>query len=267
MSFNIGSYSFNHALKVFAAIFVIVGLGLLLNSSFILVKEDSRVSVEPARDFSFIKRFYCVSDLFDKEQWRNNKGRTFDENGVHLTNAKKHPVNACHYALFCFDEFKATGDSSFLNSFMDQVKYLMDETSYHEMDSDKIAYPYFITFHDLKPPWYSALAQSEAISVLIRYYALTGDETVLPVIIKIRNFMVSPAEFSCGTMSTTPEGHVWYEEYPNSKQEKQVLNGFLLSVIALYEFSRLFPDDEETRIMYENSLKTVKASFQFCINY
>ena len=47
-----------------------------------------------------------------------------------------------------------------------------------------------MNFHDLKDPWYSALAQSEAISVLIRYYVLTKDKSVLPLIVKLKNFMV-----------------------------------------------------------------------------
>jgi hypothetical protein len=218
---------------------------------------------KPTTDFSFIRRFICISDLLGKEQWHENKGRSFDDEGIHLTNGKQHPVNACHYALFCYDEYISTGDTAYLNGFYAQVRYLMDPESYHEPDSGLVAYPYMITFHDLKPPWYSALAQSEAISVLVRYYALTRDEKALSLITRIRNFMIGPQEGGCGTMSVTAEGRRWYEEYPNSKQEKQVLNGFYLSIVALYEYSMLFPDDDSARFHYKEAIETAKASYKY----
>lgn len=253
---------FNFALKFLVVLIAGAGILVLLNTAFI--KPSGPIAhYEPTKDFSFLKRFYCISDLFDKEQWQDNKGRSFDEKGAHLTNLKTHTVNACHYALFCYDEFKTTGDSAFYKGFMDQVRYLRDTANYDTVDGDKIGYPYNSIFHDLKPPFYSALAQSEAICVLIRYYALTKDKEVLPMLVKIKNFMIAPQEIGCGTMSITPEGHVWYEEYPNSKQERQVINGFLLTVIAFHEYCQLFPDDKETRELYKESIQTVKETFKF----
>ncbi|MBL0341616.1 MAG: hypothetical protein IPP71_12145 [Bacteroidetes bacterium] len=178
------------------------------HSSFLGSPQEKIVTYEPTKDFSFLKRFYCISDLFGKDQWENNKGRSFNEEGVHLTNLKKHPVNACHYALFCYDEYYTSKDETFKIAFLAQVKYLLDSNSYHVVDKGMIAYPYDIKFHDLNPPWYSALAQSEAISVLIRYYAMTRDKAALDVIVQLRNFMVSPQEGVCGTKSITPEGHM-----------------------------------------------------------
>ena len=218
---------------------------------------------KPAEDLSFIKRFICISDLLGEEQWSKQNGRSFDTDGVALTQGKKHPVNICHYALFCYDEFKATGNTRFKDAFITNAKVLIDSTFYHRTDVDAIAYPYYIKFHDLKPPWYSALAQSEAISVLIRYYELTRDTAVLKTIIELKNFMVAPQQDNCGTMNITPEGHEWYEEYPNSNQERQVLNGFFLAIVALHEYSNLFPNDTATRRLYLNSIETAKQSFKF----
>ncbi len=253
-------------MRKYLPILLIFALATISLSFFSNLQSSSDIpfkTPEPTKDFSFIRKFSCITDLFSKEQWQNNKGRSFDNDGVHLTNAKKHPVNACHYALFCYDEFKRTGEASYKEGFMAQVKYLMDSDSYYIIDENSIAYPYDITFHDLKPPWYSALAQSEAISVLIRYYALTGDKDALPIIVSLKNFMVHPQEGNCGTKSITPEGNVWYEEYPNSKQERQVLNGFLLATVSLYEYSQLFPTDTASYRMYTDAIQTIKDSFKF----
>jgi len=225
--------------------------------------SNKLVVYKPTKDFNFLKTYSCIYDLFDKEQWENNTGRSFDADGVHLTNGKYHPVNACHYALFCYDEYKFKGDERFKKAFIAQVKYLRDSTKYHEYDGLKVGYPYLIVFHDLKPPWYSALAQSEAISVLVRYYALTKDESILPLIVKLKNFMIAPQSDGKGTLSMTPEGHVWFEEYPNSPQERQVINGFFLSIVALYDYCNLFPDDEEAKRLYLDAINSAKASLRF----
>lgn len=253
-------------MRKYLPVLLIIALATISFSFFSNFESQTSEEVtfpEPTKDFSFLRRFICVTDLLGKEQWHNNKGRSFDEEGVHLTNAKKHPVNACHYALFCYDEYKRTGEVEYKEAFIAQVNYLMDPDSYHIIDDFSIAYPYDIKFHDLNPPWYSALAQSEAISVLIRYYALTGDKDALPIIWKLKNFMVSPQEGNCGTKSITPEGNVWYEEYPNSKQERQVLNGFLLAIVALYEYSQLFPSDTASYALYKETIQTLKESYKF----
>lgn len=243
---------------------------LVLAASLLIFISAFRIPVQseidkwvPSTDFSFINRVLCISDLFDEEQWTKNTGRSFDSDGIHLTNGKKHPVNSCHYALYCYDEYKRTGDKRLKKAFLDQVSFLRDSTFYNVIDSDMVGYPYNITFHDLKAPWYSALAQSEAICVLIRYYELTRDVTVLPLIHKVMNFMLAPQQQGSGTMSITPEGNVWYEEYPNSKQEKQVLNGFMFTILALHDYSKLFPDNKEAGAKYKDAIKTLKESFQF----
>jgi hypothetical protein len=234
----------------------------LTNISFQSVQSDIVVPVA-TNDFSFISTYYCIYELFGKEQWENNPTRSFDSAGVHLTNGKYHPVNACHYALFCYDEYNKTGVERFKKAFLAQIAYLRDSTKYDEYDNYKIGYPYKIPFHDIKPPWYSALAQSEAISVLVRYYAMTKDATVLPLIVKLKNFMIAPQSDGKGTMNYTPEGYVWYEEYPVSPQEKEVLNGFFLAIVALYDYTHLFPADTATKKLYSDALTTAKNSIRF----
>lgn len=244
-------------------LYVLAASFLILISAFRIPVQVNKENWVPTNDFSFINRVLCISDLFDEPQWTHNDGRSFDAEGVHLTNGKKHPVNSCHYALYCYDEFKRTGDKRLKNAFLAQVSFLRDSTFYNVIDSVMVGYPYNITFHDLKAPWYSALAQSEAICVLIRYYELTRDETVLPLIHKVMNFMVAPQQQGSGTMSVTPEGNIWYEEYPNSKQERQVLNGFMFTILALHEYSKLFPGNKDAEIKLKEAIRTVKESFQF----
>jgi len=236
-------------------IFFLASLPLLL--VFISPAPYHAQKFKPTNDFSWLKTYASIYYTFSEDQWEKLPDRSFDSLGVHLTKKQYHPVNACHYALFCYDEYIKTKNERFKKAFLAQISYLMDSTKYNKIGNDKIGYPYNFNFHDLKSPWYSALAQSEAISTLIRYYAMTKDEKSLDVIRKLNKFMITPMKDG-GMRSETPEGNVWLEEYPNSKQEKQVLNGFFLSIVSLYEYTKLFPDDKEMLKLYTECIESVK---------
>lgn len=230
-----------------------------INSSFFTQTESAFTIPVVNKDVSWIKKYTSIYELFNQDQWEKNPTRSFDSLGVHLSKKSYHPVNACHYALFCYDEYKATKNEKFKKAFLAQVKYLRDSTKYMNFDCDKVGYPYNITFHDLKPPWYSSLAQGEVISVLIRYYAMTKDESILSLIVKVKNFMVYPMQKG-GCYNITPEGYEWLEEYPNSKQEAYNFSGYYIAVIALGEYSKLFPEDTVTFNLYQRCLFSGKMS-------
>jgi heparosan-N-sulfate-glucuronate 5-epimerase len=230
-----------------------------LNSSFFIQSEDELVIPKVNKDLSWIKEYTSIYNLFNQDQWEKNPNRSFDSAGVHLTKKNYHPVNACHYALFCYDEYKSNKNERFKKAFLAQVSYLRDSTKYMQYNCDKVGYPYNMAFHDLKVPWYSSLAQGEAISVLIRYYALTKDETILPLIVKIKNFMIYPMQKG-GCFYRTPEGYEWFEEYPNSKQEVHNFSGYYIAVMAIGEYSNLFPGDTASFNLYKRCLNGGKIN-------
>lgn len=220
------------------------------------------------KDVKWIKKYTSMYELFNQDQWEKNTKRSFDSNGVHITLGQwgpYHTVNACHYALFCYDEYKNSGNERFKKAFLNQVKFLMNPQNYTSLDDDKIGYHNKFSFHDLKNPFFSSLAQGEAISVLIRYYAFTRDTNALPLIVKAKNFMVYP-EKKGGCLGVTPEGYEWMEEYPNSKQEKHNFSGYYIAIIALGEYSQLFPGDTATFSLYKRLLNNGKMSHKIFDN-
>ncbi len=210
-------------------------------------------------DFSWLGEFTPLTETVTVEHWEKDARITFDTNGYVQVSKQSNPVTLSQYALVCFDTYRSTGDNKYKKAFLNQVKYLMSEKQYKELSPERIGYPYNYTFHDLKPDWYSGLAQAEAICVLIRYYYLTKDDKVLPLIRKLKNQMVWPMEDG-GLLAKTPEGGPWIEEYPNSKQNKHVLNGFLISLFGLYEYTRLFPEDKPAKETYVQCLQSLKES-------
>ncbi|VDK85514.1 unnamed protein product [Litomosoides sigmodontis] len=84
--------------------------------------------------------------------------------------------------------------------------------------------------------WHSAMAQGHALSVLTRAYIVTNDEKYLQV--AKRALYLFKAEAAKGGVLNELFGHPWFEEYPTTPGTF-VLNGFLYSLIGLYDFSQV----------------------------
>jgi hypothetical protein len=91
------------------------------------------------------------------------------------------------------------------------------------------AYQFAWAGYGLASGWHSGLAQGQAISALIRYYYDTGDKSVLPLINELKNFLFLPQEKG-GVLRTTPEGGIWFEEYP-SDPPSFVWNGNVSTIL------------------------------------
>lgn len=205
-------------------------------------------------------RYTCQVDRVQIEEFESS--RTFDKNGIILSDKKYHPLSIAKYGLLAYYKFKETGDSTFYLKCVNQVSYFKNPAQVHQMFEGKgIGLPYNFKFWDLKAPWYSGMTQGFAISYLLRYHKLTSDTTILPVIEKIAYVLTAPQEKG-GTISTTSEGCTWIEEYPNSKKSKHVLNGFINGMIGLYEYCAFFPADSVANQIFNQSYECLINSLE-----
>lgn len=247
--------TFNYRLLCFVG--MCLTLGLL---SF--TKPASVFVFEPTKDFSYLKKGWVLSRCVTIEHWETDPVFTFDEEGIIMNKKTYHPVVISQYALTVFDTWQKTGKAELKTKFLNQIKYLSNPKFYTQINDTVVGYPYTVNFHDLRAPWYSGLAQAEVLGVLVRYYAITHDKNILPLMVKIKNMMTLPVA-NGGLFNKTAEGNVWIEEYPNSSQHLHVLNGFMVTALLLDDYSRFFPADVETRKLVDDCFKSVKAGIGF----
>lgn len=173
-------------------------------------------------------------------RWNNNTDK-LDTAGVITRKSQYNPVTIFQYALVNYELYQKTSDSRYLKTFMTQVeKYALNPERYIVIKDSLVGYPYHFNYGSLKSPWYSGMSQGYAISVLLRYYDITKKKEVLDLVVKIKNLMLSKVPI--GTLNYSDDGFVWIEEYPD-KKKKQVLNGFFISYVGLYEYCDFFPND------------------------
>ena len=111
----------------------------------------------------------------------------------------------------------------------------------------------------LDPPWYSAMAQGEALPLLIYAYQLTGLEKYKDTADGILNSFFVDVSKGGITYKTNNSGW-WYELYAgtNSKQPK-VLNGMLLTLVALDEYYRA-TNDSKAKFLFDQGTKSLEQN-------
>jgi hypothetical protein len=82
-------------------------------------------------------------------------------------------------------------------------------------------------------PWISALAQGQAISVLVRAYQLSGGRGYLRAARRALNPFLHPVPAG---LTSWWGAHRWYEEYPAAHPE-HVLDGFMFSLVGLHDLA------------------------------
>lgn len=223
-------------------------------------QTDKIESFTPTNDFRWLTDFKILSECLSIDHFDKTSGKSYDTNGVAMLNGKYHPVNLFQYGIMCFDLYRRSNDESYKKKCITQFMYFNKGDRYKTFEDGSIGFPYEITFRDLKPTWYSGLAQAEGIMYLIRYYYLTKDERALEYIQKIKQFMIKPVTEG-GTLNNLSDTEVWIEEYPNSKTKPEVINGFVTSIMALREYCLLFPSDTAMGSLLTKCLYTHKKNF------
>lgn len=163
----------------------------------------------------------------------------FDKDGVplfkHLDEIPQsyHPIAICQYALGLYDLLFDSGfnNMSYKNKFLIQADWLVANKSGNNNGA-----VWYFNYPDMRynisPNWCSAMAQGEAVSVLVRAYSLTSEKIYLETAeAAIVPFKINVSDGGVlGIFNSIPV----YEEFPASKITG-VLNGYIFSLFGLYD--------------------------------
>ena len=143
------------------------------------------------------------------------------------------PTRIAAYALAHFNRFWKTHDEESRNQFFKAANWFMRPPD----GLWKYTYPWL----DLQPPWLSAMAQGEGISVLVRAWVLSGEENYLAQARRALEPFTRSLKDG-GVRSILDDGSPFLEEYP-THEPSHVLNGFLFALIGLVDLWRISADE------------------------
>jgi heparosan-N-sulfate-glucuronate 5-epimerase len=109
----------------------------------------------------------------------------------------------------------------------------------------------------LVAPWYSGLAQGQAISLLVRAHAETGDSKYLDTATRaFRSFLLPIG--AGGITFTDDRGNIWFEEYI-LPIPTHILNGFIWAAWGVYDFF-LATGSAEAVNLFAGAVKTLQVN-------
>lgn len=109
----------------------------------------------------------------------------------------------------------------------------------------------------LKKPWYSGLAQGQAISLLVRAHEETRDPTYLHIAKRAFSSFLAGID-SGGVQFTDEGGDVWFEEYVVSPPT-HILNGFIWAAWGVYDYF-LATGSKEAISLFAGAVKTLRQN-------
>lgn len=177
-----------------------------------------------------------------------------------------HPVNICHKSFALLDFFKRSNDSTYLIALEKNMRRLMTESVQYD---NAVYLPYNFDYRvhglneaSLPAPWYSGMAQGEALSLFVRTFSVTGDTTYLRFAEKLfASFARLRGESEPWTVFVDERGCYWIEEYPTPEPSK-TLNGFMTAMFGVYDYYQLTGSNDAKKI-FISCLSTVKNYLPF----
>ncbi|XP_057185938.1 glucuronic acid epimerase a [Triplophysa rosa] len=114
-------------------------------------------------------------------------------------------------------------------------------------------------FKTLESGWYSAMAQGQAMSTLVRAYLVTHNPAYLSAALRATSPFKKTSE-QRGVKAAFMNKYDWYEEYPTTPSSF-VLNGFIYSLIGLYDVAETAGNKlgREAGVLFSQGLESLKA--------
>lgn len=189
--------------------------------------------------------------------------RVFVLNGI----TYQHPVGQAQLALALLRTYRLNHDVRYLTRAIRNAQRLVDV---RVEAAGAWFYPYgfnFAVYGDtarmLRAPWFSALAQAQALSAFTRLFNVTGDPAwMVAADATFASLIAEPVVDQPWVSWVDANGYLWLEEYPRwpVQDSERVLNGTIFAAFGLYDYMRLTGNLTAAQ-MFDATVTTVEHYF------
>lgn len=174
-----------------------------------------------------------------------------DPNGIPLLDYRGalgpqyNPIAIAQYGLGNFNQWLSAGSEAVAKErfarFLRVSDWLVEHLEPNHAGFDCWMHKFDWDYREtLRAPWYSALAQGQGISVLVRAFQATKEERCLDA--AQRAFRCFHAEIGDGgVIFTDRDANLWFEEYIVNPPT-HILNGFIWASWGVYDYALLTGD-------------------------
>lgn len=145
-------------------------------------------------------------------------------------------IGIFQYGLAAYDLYLKSGEERYKKKLLACADWALEN---QQDDGSWVTFAYENPEHP-----YSAMAQGEGISMLLRAHIVTGDARYLTATQKAKDFMLKPITEG-GTTRYQGERVYLYE----CTHEPLILNGWIFSLWGLYDYSKYVEDDQVKAVL------------------
>jgi uncharacterized protein YyaL (SSP411 family) len=196
------------------------------------------------------------------------KQKLYDDNCIplHIRHGKihYHPGALAQYGLHLLDVYITVKDKEYLKK-AEKISAKLIGISLAINSSIFFPYNFDFPLHGYKEdtlyaPWYSGMAQGQALSFFIRLYEITKNNSYLQIAKKILNSFIflDSKPFDPWITCVDQDSYLWVEEYPDDPPA-HTLNGMIFGLYGLYDFFRTTKDQSCEKLL-RGGIQTIKAN-------
>jgi hypothetical protein len=188
----------------------------------------------------------------------------YDDAGIPLLNyhgklgLQYNPIAIAQYGLGNYNLFCRTGDPQRRRKFLTVADWLV--THLEKNGSGMWVWNHHFDWEyrtRLKAPWYSALAQGQGLSVLVRAHRDLGGTVYLDAAQRAFEPLLRTAD-NGGVTYRDDSGHTWLEEYIVSPPT-HILNGFIWASWGIYDYF-LATGESVAQRLFDQAIETLAAN-------
>lgn len=174
--------------------------------------------------------------------------------------AHNHPVVSAQFALALLNGYRVTDDPDYLDAAVANAERIL-ETAVRSRGADYFAYPFDFALHGdeddvMEAPWFSAMAQGQALSVFARLHETTGEQRWMDAADATFATFTNPrVADGPWTVFVDDGGYLWLEEYPKDPPMR-VLNGHVYAIYGLYDYA-MATGDSDAAAVFDGAVSTV----------
>lgn len=159
-----------------------------------------------------------------------------------------HPVAYAQYGISALRMYQATGEQVWMDRAVRHAERLAEIRT--ERDGAwwfPYLFPWTYYQRTMTVPWWSGMAQGQALSLFVRLYEETGDGRWSIAADKTWQSFLQPRS-AAEPWSTMVDGDsLWFEEYAGNQPPLLVLNGQIFAIFGVYDYWRLTGDPVAAR--------------------
>jgi heparosan-N-sulfate-glucuronate 5-epimerase len=165
------------------------------------------------------------------------------------------PIAIAQYGLGNYNLYRQTSDPGRKKKFLLAADWLCQHLEQNAHGLPVWHHQFDWEYRDtLKAPWYSALAQGQGISLLVRAHKESGDSRYLAAAQRALACFYVPISDG-GVAFTDDSGDLWFEEYIVSPPT-HILNGFIWASWGIYDYF-LATKDTSTHELFARAVQTL----------